>query len=97
MEVDDSYKIPWCFEFNKTATVTVFYKSEQVLRFRVKHLEKELQVEKRLLIKSRQPWKLLKSNFVFTGEKDGRNLTILLHTIDEIIKPKAHYEYPGKK
>lgn len=96
MEVGDSYFIPWCFKDSVDCTATVFYKSEQVIRFRLNYQEKTIEVEKRLLIKSRQPWKILKADFQFIGDDDGRSLSRLFWHLDDTIKAKPRYDRSSK-
>ena len=95
MQVNDSFIIPWCFT-RDDCTATVFYKSEQVLRFRLSYQSKIMEVKKRLLIKSRQPWKILKVNFEFTGDEDGRLLSRLFWHLDDTIKAKPRYDRSSK-
>lgn len=85
MEVGHCYIIPWCFN-SDDCTAEVFYASEQVVRFRLKNKAKQIEVEKHLLIKSRQPWKILNSNFEFTGKDVGVRLTWLFKHLNRIIK-----------
>lgn len=89
MQADNSFIIPWCFT-SDDCTATVFYKSKQVLRFRLQNESKALEVEKHLLIKSRQPWKVLECNFEFTGENDGRSLSWLFKHLDRLIKESKY-------
>ena len=96
MEVGNSYQIPWCFASGVDCTATVLYKSEQVLRFRLNFQDKILEVEKRLLIKSRQPWKILKADFHFIGANDGECLSRLFWHLDDTIKTKPRYDRSSK-
>ena len=95
MEVGDSYIIPWRFR-SVDCTATVFYKSNQVLRFRLNFQDKILEVEKRLLIKSRQPWKILKANFEFNDADEGECLSKLFGHLDDTIKAKSRYDESNK-
>ena len=71
------------------------YSSPQVLRFKLKWEDKEIEVQKFLLLKMRQPWRLLQTNFVFDAGW-GREINHIFYHLDDYIKPKNRYDRSDK-
>ena len=74
--------------------VEVYYRSNVVLRFRLKGGDKVMELEKRLLQKQNS-WKILSINFELekVDETTTRNLFELFHMLDEQITGTSRVTY----
>ena len=69
-----------------------FYKSGQVMRFKISWSKYQMEIEKRLMTKT-QPWKLISANFDFTKSDSGRSFLILCKAIEDEINPKKKFSF----
>ncbi len=89
MLVGDSFEIPFCL-FDGECKVVCMYASKQVLRLQITSNKKELQVQKLLLVKTRQPYKILSANFTLENDNIGRRLERLFKGINEYLKSRRN-------
>ena len=89
MLVDDEFEMPFCL-FDGTCKVVCTYASAQVLRFKLTAQQKELHLQKLLLVKTRQPFKILSTNFVIENDDIGRRLEWLFKGINEYLKSRRN-------
>ncbi len=89
MLVDEFFEIPFCLN-DGVCKVVCTYSSAQVLRFKITSIQKELYVQKLLLVKTRQPFKILSTNFVIENDDIGRRLERLFKFINEYLKERKN-------
>jgi hypothetical protein len=83
------------FSFMESIKAECIYSSEQVLRFKLTWDNKELHLQKFLLLKMRQPWRIIYYNFMF-NEGWGREINKFFYHLDDYIKPKNRYDRSDK-
>ena len=66
--------------------VVCTYSSAQVLRFKITSQKKELHLQKLLMVKTRQPFKILSANFCLDNDNIGMRLQRLFKAINEYLK-----------
>jgi len=89
MTVDDEFEMPFCL-YDGMCKVVCTYASTQVLRFQIISKQKELHLQKLLLVKTRQPFKILSSNFEIENDDIGRRLERLFKGINEYLKSRRN-------
>ena len=93
--MQDNFVIQINFEMQENFKVNIFYKSKQILRFHLTCKDKELKLEKRLLIKT-QPWKILFTNFAI--DNSPMYLYYLVQALERGIKPpREPYVHPKNR
>ena len=85
----DSFKIPFCL-YEGVCKVVCTYSTAQVLRLTITAKQKELHVQKLLLVTTRQPYKILQTNFIIENDDIGRRLERLFKLINEYLKQRRN-------
>ncbi len=89
MLVNEYFEIPFCLD-DGVCKVVCSYSSAQVIRFRITATRKELHLQKLLLVKTRQPYKILSINFVLENDGIGRRMERLFKFINEYLKGRKN-------
>lgn len=89
MIAGDIFEMPFCL-FDGMCKVVCTYASPQVLRFKITSEQKELNLQKLLLVKTRQPFKILSANFTVENDDIGRRLDRLFKSINEYLKQRRN-------
>lgn len=89
MLVDDVFEIPFCL-FDGSCKVVCTYASAQVLRLKITANLKELQLQKLLMVKTMQPYKILSANFVIENDDIGKRLERLFGHINQYLKQRRN-------
>jgi Golgi nucleoside diphosphatase len=89
MLADDVFEVPFCL-FDGMCKVVCTYASPQVLRFKITSKQKELHLQKLLLLKTRQPFKILSANFTMESDDIGRRLNWLFKSINDYLKQRRN-------